>query len=203
MPSAINTDNSFEMQPASPSQKSSLSERLIEPTKMGHRKDVVEATPETTSNTPITADIPVVKGPKGLCYDVGKVADESRRKKLLANRASAKSSRQRRLNEARAARDDLARLEDENNALREANIVLQRRIAEAQADIKRFHSFAGNVIATCGTVDTVTSCSGELSMQPSRPPPFWTPFSRASPELALNSILSLSSPHNFLSRYGN
>jgi hypothetical protein len=41
---------------------------------------------------------------------------------MLANRTSAKSSRKRRLEEARALRDDLARLEDENRALREANI---------------------------------------------------------------------------------
>mmetsp|Transcript_51542 Transcript_51542/g.107701 ORF Transcript_51542/g.107701 Transcript_51542/m.107701 type:complete len:166 (-) Transcript_51542:100-597(-) len=121
-----------------------------EHTKADHRDDGVEATPHTTRNP--TADIPVVKGPKGLCYDIGKVADEGRRKRILANRESAKSSRQRRLNEARAAHDDLARLDDENRALREANIALQRRITETQAVIERFHSFAAITNLTCASM---------------------------------------------------
>ena len=111
------------------------------------------------TGNPSPTDIPVVKGPKGLCYDIGKVADEGRRKRLLANRASAKSSRQRRLNEARAIRNDLARLEDENSALRKANNDLRQQITEAHAVVERFYSFALNAIAPC---------AGEVGMPPCR-----------------------------------
>jgi hypothetical protein len=122
---------------------------LFQPTKNDHPTDGVEAKPHMTKNTPETADIPVVKGPKGLCYDVGKVADERRRKRILANRESAKSSRKRRLDEARSVHDDLDRLEDENSALRRANVALQRRITDAQAAIEHFHSFVGNANTAC------------------------------------------------------
>ena len=132
-----------------------------EPTTSDNRTDNVDGTPQTTRNTSKTADIPVVKGPKGLRYDVGKVADEGRRKRILANRESAKSSRQRRLDEARAAHDDLARLDEENIALRQANIALRRRITEAQAVIERFHSFAA--------ISNLT-CAGKFCVLPPPPP---------------------------------
>mmetsp|Transcript_3000 Transcript_3000/g.6514 ORF Transcript_3000/g.6514 Transcript_3000/m.6514 type:complete len:190 (+) Transcript_3000:33-602(+) len=189
------------MPPAAPSQTSSVSERLPKPTKNEHRNTGVEPISETTRT-----DIPVVKGLKGLCYDVRNVADEARRKRILANRASAKSSRQRRLDEARTVHDDLARLEDENSALREANIALQRRITEAHAAIDRFHSFGGNANASCDALNTITTCTGELSMHTRRAhplPPFWTAFTRAPPELALSSILPPPTLHISSSRWGN
>jgi hypothetical protein len=109
---------------------------MLEPAKSyDHRTDGIVAASHITRHQLKTAAIPVVKGPRGLCYDVGKVADEGRRKKLLANRASAKSSRQRRLDEARGVRAELARLEDENNSLREANVTLKRRIMEVCAHL--------------------------------------------------------------------
>ena len=108
----------------------------------GHQTSGVGAVREATKNPPATANIPVLKGPKGLCYDVGKVADEGRRKRIIANRESAKISRQRRLDDARAMHCDLARLGEENTELREANRVLKRRITEVQTALKHFHSFA-------------------------------------------------------------
>ena len=137
---------------------------------------------------------------------MGKVAEEGRRKKLLANRASAKSSRNRRLDEARAVRDDLTRLENENTALREANVDLQRRITEAYAAIERFHVSAAKGNATCDAVNTNASFTGELGMQPPKVhllPPCWTLLTRAPPELALSSILPLPTPHIVLSRCGD
>lgn len=132
----------------------------------------VETTPQTTRNPSKTADIPVVRGPKGLHYDVGKVADEGRRKRILANRESAKCSRKKRLDEARTVHADLARLEDENSALRAANIALQRRITEAQAAIEGVHSLAA--IANL-------SCAGRFSVLP--PPAPATIASLCSEEL--------------------
>ncbi len=109
----------------------------LEPTpKYGIQIDGVGAVPQTATTRASTAAISVVSGPKGLRYDVGKVADEGRRNRILANRASAKSSRQRRLDEARAMNDNVSRLEDENRALQEANVALKRRITEAQATIE-------------------------------------------------------------------
>ncbi len=100
--------------------------------------------PQTSRNTPSTSStsvIPVVLGPKGLCFDISKVGDEGRRKRIVANRASAKSSRQRKLNDARALNDDLTWLDIENSALREINAALEQRIAEVHAAIERFSSF--------------------------------------------------------------
>jgi hypothetical protein len=123
---------------------------MLEPAKSyDHRTDGVEVASHITRHQLKTTGLPVVKGPKGLCYDVGKVADEGRRKKLLANRASAKSSRQRRLDETRRVRAELARLEDENNSLREANVTLKRRIIAACAYLTTFLASNSSFPAQC------------------------------------------------------
>ena len=168
---------------ASP-QKSYVTERtLLEPTKYDHRADSVEV---ASTTTPKSADIPVVKGPRGLCYDVGKVADEGRRKKIIANRASAKSSRQRRLDEARGVRDELARLEVENSSLREANVALLQQITEAQSALERFHAFIEN---------TITQPAGELGMKSASAYSLF-PWTREPRKLALSSVLpAIIPPH--------
>jgi hypothetical protein len=98
-----------------------------------NQSDGVGAVSQTLFNHPSTTEFPVVSGPNGLHYDVDKVADEWQRNRILANRASAKISRKRRLDETRAMNDEIARLEDENNTLREANVDLELRIKEAPA----------------------------------------------------------------------
>ena len=123
---------------------------MLEPAKSyDHRTDGVEVASHITRHQLKTTGLPVVKGPKGLCYDVSKVADEGRRKKLLANRASAKSSRQRRLDETRRVRAELARLEDENNSLREANVTLKRRIIAACVHLTTFLASNSSFPAQC------------------------------------------------------
>jgi hypothetical protein len=100
---------------------------------------------------------PVVKGPKGLCYDLGKIADEGRRKRIIANRESAKISRQRKLDDARAMHYDMARLQEENSSLREANAALERRIAETLAGFEGFKPFvptANSRMHSAGTIET-------------------------------------------------
>jgi hypothetical protein len=147
------------MPPSTRFQKCLVTEEILpDPSKYDRRTDHVGAAPQKTGNPSKTADIPAVKGPKRLCYDVDKV-DEGRRKRILANRKSAKCSRQRMLYKARAVKDDLARLEHENSALRDANATLQRRIMEAQAAIKRLNSSAASANA---------SYSSELAMHPPR-----------------------------------
>ena len=128
---------------------------LLKPAIDGHRTGSVW----TAAQNP-ARDIPVVKGPKSLTFDAGKVADEGRRKRILANREGAKRSRQRSLAEARAMQDDLARLEDENNTLREANVALKRRITQARGAIASFHSFAPYTTAHCAGVMGTRSAIG-------------------------------------------
>jgi hypothetical protein len=117
---------------------------LLEPPQYGLGTDAEVTVPRTPwippTNTDIPSSIPVARGPRGLSYDVDKVADEALRKRILANRASAKSSRQQRLDKARAMQDNLARFENENSALREANTELQQQITEAHADLASFES---------------------------------------------------------------
>jgi hypothetical protein len=148
-----------------------MEQMLLEPTENDRQADGVDTAPKTARNDPKTAEIPVVKGPKGLCYDVDKFADEGRRKRILANRKSAKCSRQRRLDEARLFHADLARLEDENNALREANVALRRRITEAQAAIAHFGSRiteaqAAIVHFRSFAANSNTACAGRFSVLP-------------------------------------
>jgi hypothetical protein len=116
---------------------------------------------QKSKNPASTPDMPVITGRKGLSYDVGTVEDEGRRNRILANRASAKSSRQRRLEEARARNETLARLEDENNSLREANAALERRITDTHAAILRLTSLPAPV---------VMSCASEFSLHPTTVP---------------------------------
>ena len=95
-----------------------------------------------------------MKGPKGLCYDVDKFADKGRRNRILANRASAKTSRQRRLDEAREMRVDLTRLEEENRVLREANAALQTQVDEAQTALSRYKSIVASAnLSVVGELD--------------------------------------------------
>jgi hypothetical protein len=130
----------------------SVTRTLVEPRQNGHQTNELDEAPQIAGKTPsytTEIPIPVVWGPKGLRYDVGKVADEWQRNRILANRASAKISRQRRIDEARAMRDEIARLEDENKALEEANVALERRIKEAQASIEHLKSVAPTAHMHC------------------------------------------------------
>ena len=78
------------------------------------------------------AAVPVIRGKRGLCYDVNQVADTKLRNRLLKNRERADQSRKRKLEEIRRHEQLLEDLDTENKRLKDINAALLNRIAEIE-----------------------------------------------------------------------
>ncbi len=76
--------------------------------------------------------MPIIRGKKGLCYDVNQVDDSKLRNRLIKNRESADQSRKRKLEKARQYETRLAELNAENKRLMEVNKALLKHISEIE-----------------------------------------------------------------------